>query len=96
MTGFCFVEDLSNDTRATPIIAIAIPAIFSKPNVSPKPIKIALIAILIFTATDVIATPFIWELLPIKTNREINKIPQIKAAYIQFVSVQAAFDQLSP
>ena len=88
----------SKETNKTPTIAAQIPSIFHKVKISDTliPIQIALIAILILTETEVRATPLICELLPITTNREINKIPQIRAAINQFVSVHAFSFQVWP
>jgi hypothetical protein len=33
----------------------------------------------IFTAIEVVATPFFWELMPMITNSEINNTPHINA-----------------
>jgi hypothetical protein len=41
-------------------------------------------AMLIFTAIEVSATPFCWELLPINKNKEINKTPDNTTKIGQF------------
>jgi hypothetical protein len=73
-------------TKNTPIKAHKIPAILKKESDSLYAIIIIIkdIAILIFTAIDVLETPFFWELIPIKINNDINNKAQQHAKKGQF------------
>ena len=87
-----FPSDLENETRKTPKKASNIPLVFSKESVSRYNIIMnnIEIAILIFTAIDVNATPFFCELIPIKRNSEMKIIAEMTTKNGQFPWLNAA------